>query len=114
MTIYPCMYRQNGKDYLYSMCNKMNVNNVVVDMNERLHSAEKHAIMVYHSVILNFSMLASLMKKISRCMTEKRGVLPLFFSEKVCEKIRKKFRRTITCEFFHKKFRRFSSEEYFS
>nr|DAG74425.1 MAG TPA: hypothetical protein [Caudoviricetes sp.] len=40
MTIYPCMYRQNGKDYLYSMCNKMNVNNVVADMNERLQRGE--------------------------------------------------------------------------
>jgi hypothetical protein len=34
------MYRQNGKDYLYSMCNKMNVGSVVTDMNKRLQRGE--------------------------------------------------------------------------
>lgn len=113
MTIYPCMYRQNGKDYLYSMCNKMNVGSVVTDMNKRLQRGEARYNGLSFSNI-EFSMLANPMKKIFHCMTEKREVFPLFFSEKVCEKIRKKFRRTITCEIFHKKFRRISSNKYFS
>ena len=40
MIIYPCMYHKNGENYLYSMCNSMNVNAETKEMNERLQRGE--------------------------------------------------------------------------
>lgn len=40
MIIYPCMYCKNGINYLYSMCNSMNVSVEAKEMNERLQRGE--------------------------------------------------------------------------
>lgn len=40
MKVFPCMYCKNGMNLLYSMCNEMNVNDIVADMNKRLQNGE--------------------------------------------------------------------------
>lgn len=40
MIIYPCNFKKNGINYMYSMCSKDNVNQIVAEMNERLHNKE--------------------------------------------------------------------------
>mgnify|MGYP006972482309 FL=1 len=43
------MYRKNGENYLYSMCNSMNVNTEINEMNKRLQRGEKQ----YNGVSFN-------------------------------------------------------------
>lgn len=41
MIIYPCMYRKNGIDFLHSLCNEVNITDIVADMNKRLRRGEE-------------------------------------------------------------------------
>lgn len=49
MIIYPCMYRKSGINFLYSLCNEVNITDVVADMNKRLRRGEER----YNGVSFN-------------------------------------------------------------
>lgn len=49
MKVFPCMYRKNGINLLYSMCDEMNVDYIVSDMNKRLRRGEEQ----YNGVSFN-------------------------------------------------------------
>ena len=40
MKVIPCMYRENGNDFLYAICHPSRAEVVVNEMNERLHDGE--------------------------------------------------------------------------
>lgn len=42
MIIYPCMCHKDGMNLLFSMCNSMNVNAIVDEMNEQLAHGVKN------------------------------------------------------------------------